>query len=128
MVPDLTAVTGQLAQRVLTAANLLDGQTIVGTWKSFEFEINGDASINTNGHYQLATNEALTVEARNQTLSLGATQNTLLSAKLTDLGDGRLRAEPHLNDAGQQTLAPGEPIPPADRAPVRSRPAPEELD
>lgn len=111
MVPDLTTVTGQLAQRVLTAADLLDGQTIVGTWKSFEFEINGE-----------------TVEARNQTLLLGATQNTLLSAKLTDLGDGRLRAEPHLNDAGQQTLAPGEPIPPAGRASVRSRPAPEELD
>lgn len=52
VVPDLTTVTGQLAQRVLTAANLLDGPTIVGKWKSFEFEINGDASINTNGHYQ----------------------------------------------------------------------------
>lgn len=52
------------------------------------------------------------MEGGNQTLLLGATQNTLLSAKLTDLGDGRLRAEPHLNDAGQQTFAPGEPFPP----------------
>lgn len=126
VVPDLATVTGQLAQRVLTAAKLLDGQTIVGTWEPFEFETHGDASIDTNGHYQFATIDALTVEVGNQTLTLGAVQNTLLSAKLMDLGDGRLRAEPHLNDTGQQAFAPGESIPPAGRSPVRSRPAPEE--
>lgn len=125
-VPDLTTVTGQLAHCVLTAAKFLDGQTIVGTWKPFEFETNGDASIDANGHYQFATIDALTVEIGNQTLTLGAIQNTLLSVKLTDLGEGRLRAEPHLNDTGQQTFAPGEPIPQAGRAPVRSRPAAEE--
>ncbi|GAA0985539.1 hypothetical protein GCM10009555_061150 [Acrocarpospora macrocephala] len=124
VVPDLTTVTGQLAHEVLTAAKLLDGQTIVGTWKPFEFETDGNAAIDTNGHYQLATIEPLTVVVGEEALTLGAIQNTLLSANLTDLGGGQLRAEPHLSDTGQQAFAPDEPTPPADRGPVRSRPAP----
>lgn len=122
LVPDLAIVTGRHADRVLNVAKLLDGQTVIGTWKPFEFEVSDDASIDLSGHYQVATIEALVVEIGEQTLTFGTIQNTLLSARLTDLGGGRLRVEPHLNDTGHQTFAPGEPVPPAGRGPVRTRP------
>jgi hypothetical protein len=121
VVPDLAALTEQLASSVLKAAELLDGHTIVGTWKPFEFKTDNDAVIDTNGHYQLATIDALTVEVGDETLTLGAVQNTLVSVKVVDLGGGQLRAEPHLNDTGEQAFAPDEPTPPAGRGPVRSR-------
>lgn len=124
MIPDLGTVTGEQAHRVFTAAKLLDGQTIIGTWKAFEFETDGSIAIESGGHYQIATIEPLIVTVGDQALSLGATETILLSATLTDVGDGRLRAEPHLNDNGHQVFAPDEPVPPAGRAPVRSRPAP----
>ena len=124
IVPDLSTVTGQLAHGVLHAAKLLKGQTIVGTWKAFEFEADGDATIDTDGHYQLATIDALIVAVGEESLTLGAIQTTLLSAKFTDLGGGRIRAEPHLNNTGHQAFAPDEPVPSPGRGPVRSRPAP----
>jgi hypothetical protein len=123
--PDLTTVTGRDAQTVLRAAKLLDGQTIVGTWKAMEFETDDAVTLDPKGHYQLATIEPLTAMVGADTLTLGAVHNTLMSVKLADLGDGRLRAEPHLNDTAQQVYAPDEPVPPADRKPVRSRPAPD---
>lgn len=125
LVPDLQLVTGALAQRVFTAARLLDGQTIVGTWNTFEFESNSDASITSGGHYQVATIEPLTVDTGQQTITLGATENTLLSARLTSLGNGSIRVEPHLNNTGHQIFAPNEPVPSTGRSPVRSRPAPD---
>lgn len=124
VVPDLTTVTGELAQKALTAAKLVGGQTIVGTWKAFEFESDGVVTIEPGGHYQIATIEALTLVVGEQRLTLGATENTLLSATLTDVGNGRIRVEPRLNDSGHQVFAPDEPVPSAGRSPVRSRPAP----
>ncbi|UKJ64855.1 hypothetical protein H1Q78_05575 [Cellulosimicrobium cellulans] len=124
VVPDLATVTGALAQRVLTAAKLLDGQTIVGTWTAFEFAGDASATLDTGGHYQLAVIEPLKVAVGDTALDLGTTQNTLLSAKLTEVGGGRLKAEPQLNDAGHRELAPHEPTPHAGRAPVRYRAAP----
>lgn len=123
-VPDLTTVTGRDAQTVLRAAKLLDGQTIVGTWKAMEFDTDDAVAVDPQGHYQLATIEPLTAVIGADTLTLGAVQNTLMSVKLAELEDGRVRAEPHLNDTAQQIYAPDEPVPPADRKPVRSRPAP----
>jgi len=124
-VPDLTMVTGHDAQTVIRAARLLGGQTIVGTWKTMEFTAHDEISLHADGHYQLALIDALTVVLGAETITFGAVQNTLLSAKLTDLGAGRLRAEPQLNDTAHQVFAPDDLPPPADRKPVRSRPAPE---
>ncbi|WP_394771329.1 hypothetical protein [Lacisediminihabitans sp.] len=125
VVPDLTTVTGRDAQTVHRAAKLLGGQTVVGTWKTMEFETEGSVTIASDEHYQLATIEPLTAVIGGDTLTLGAAQNTLMSVKLSDLGDGRLRAEPHLNNIAHQVHVPDEPVPPADRKPVRSRPAPD---
>ncbi|WP_417540462.1 hypothetical protein [Microbacterium maritypicum] len=124
-VPDLTTVTGPDAQTVLRAAKLLGGQTIVGTWKAMEFDTDDAVALGPGGHYQLATIEPLTAVIGADTLTLGAVQNTLMSVKLAELGDGRIRAEPHLNDTAHQVYAPDESVPPADRKPVRSRPAPD---
>lgn len=124
-VPDLTTVTGRDAQTVLRAANLLDGQTIVGTWTAMEFDTDDSVALDLEGHYQLATIEPLTAVIGADAVTLGAVQNTLMSVKLVELGDGRIRAEPHLNNTAQQVYAPDEPVPPADRKPVRSRPAPD---
>lgn len=118
-------MTGHDAQAVIRAATLLDGQTIVGTWNTMEFATHSEVSLDADGHYQLATIDALTVVLGGETLILGAVQNTLLSVKLADLGAGRLRAEPYLNNTAHQVFAPDEPPPPADWKPVRSRPAPE---
>lgn len=126
-VPDLTTVSGRDAQTVIRAARLLDGQTIVGTWKRMEFDTDDAISLSSEGHYQLATIEPLTAVVGDKTFTLGAVQNTLLSAKFTSLGDGRVRAEPYLNDIAQQTYAPDEPVPLVDRKPVRSRSASEGL-
>lgn len=125
VVPDLTTVTGRDAQTVLRAAKLLGGQTVVGTWKTMEFVADGAVTIDPDGHYQLATIEPLTAVIGAEIVTLGAVQNTLMSVKLADLGAGRLRAEPHLNDTAQQVYAPDEPVPPSDRKPVRSRPVPD---
>lgn len=125
LVPDLSTVTGQDAQMVLRAAELLDGQVLVGSWKTMEFETDGDAKFDPEGHYQLAMTEPLTVVIGDDTLTLGVSENTFMSVKLTDLGDGRLRAEPHLNDITQRMFAVDEPVPPPDRIPIRFRPAPD---
>ena len=124
-VPDLTSVTGRIAQTVLRAAKLLDGQTIIGTWKAMEFDIEDAVALDSEGYYQLAIIEPLTAVIGATTLTLGAVQNTLMSVRLAELGNGRVRAEPHLNDTAQQVYAPNEPVPPANRKPVRSRSAPD---
>lgn len=124
-VPDLTTVTADDAQTVLCAAKLLDGQTIVGTWKAMEFDTDDAVAFDPEGHYQLATIEPLTAVIGATALTPGAVQNTLMSVKLAEIGDGRIRAEPHVNDTAHQVYAPDESVPPADRKPVRSRPAPD---
>ena len=90
-----------------------------------EFDTDDAVALDPEGHYQLATIEPLTAVIGADTLTLGALQNTLMSVKLAQLGDGRIRAEPHLNDTAHQVYALDEEVPPADRKPVRSRPAPD---
>lgn len=125
VVPDLKTVTGRDAQTVLRAAKLLNGQTIVGTWKAMEFDTDEAVAFDPEGHYQLATIEPLTAVIGTDRVTLGAVQNTLISVKLTGLGNGRVRAEPHLNNTAYQLYAPDEAVPPADRKPVRYRSAPD---
>lgn len=123
-VPELTTVTARNAQTVVEAAKLLDGQTIVGTWDQLEFESNGDITIDKSGHYQLAIIDPLEAVIGTDTLVLGAVQKTLVSVRITDLGAGWLRAEPHMNNTAHQRFARNEPVPAAEHRPVRSRRAP----
>lgn len=123
VVPALEAETRGAAQTVLRAASILAGNTRVGTWEPFELDIDEGVSIETGMHYELAVIEPLTAVIGESMVNLGAVQNVLLSAKVTDLGDGRLRAEPHLNNTAHQAFAPTEQDSPPDRKQVRFRPA-----
>ncbi|WP_277213697.1 hypothetical protein [Isoptericola croceus] len=119
-IPDLKAEAGDDAESVIHAAKLLSGQTIVGTWS--QMEISGVGALD--GHYQLEVIRPLTVTIGGDRLTFGAVQHELQSAGVTDLGDGRLRAVPNLNDTVHLRHAPNESVPPEDQVPVRSRPAP----
>jgi len=124
-VPDLATVTGHEAQTVMRAAILVSGQTIVGTWERIEFSIDTEVPVDPAGHCQLAVMDALTAVVGADTLTIGAIQNTLMSVRLTDLGAGHFRAQPHLNNAVHQTFLPDEEPPsPSPQKPVRYRSAP----
>lgn len=118
-IPDIDTVTPEEAAATLRTGTLLEGQTIVGTWEPVE--IVGSDLATPVYDCELVIIQPLTAVIATQEITFGASQHSFLSARMTPLGSGRIKAEPHLNDTDHLTFAPQEPLPADGQNPVRYR-------
>lgn len=124
-VPDLTHVKMDDVRTALLTVEILNGRILTGTWKTMEWYSDNAAEIDPEEQHQVQIIEPLVATIGAETLTLGAARTTLMSATLTKLDEGRVRAEPRLNDAAQYAFAPDEPVPDRSMKPVRFRALPE---
>ncbi|MDT0180664.1 hypothetical protein Q9S36_10695 [Microbacterium sp. ARD31] len=121
VLPDLASVTHNDVRRVLDAAAMLRGQTVVARWS--ELELSGITEGGLGGHVQLETYEPFEVAVGTERISLGTQLLTFLSADLTVLGQ-TARARPKLNDTVHRKFLNSEP--PSGPSVVRGRAAPDD--
>lgn len=119
VIPDLTGVSRRDARTVKDAARLVEGDTVEGEWEAFTMA--PGTAIDPRAHYELIIVEPLIVPVGTHTYTLGAMHTHLPSVRFV-VDDGRLRAEPFLNDTMRRVFAPGEPVPKRSHRPVKGRP------
>ncbi|OCB23504.1 hypothetical protein [Mycobacterium intracellulare] len=119
VIPDLTRVSAGDARAVKDAARLVAGETVDGEWEAFRMP--AGAAVDLKAYYELIIVEPLIVTVGAHTYTLGAMHTRLPSVRFV-VEDGRLRAEPFLNDTMRRVFAPEEPVPERSHRPVKGRP------
>lgn len=116
-IPDASKMTGIDLNRILRAARLIEGATLVMAWTSIQVDGVPKGTMEVGGHYRLATYEPLTVTINGADYQLGFVEHVLLSAVIESDESGKLRPVPNLNDTAHSTfveelppLTPGAPM------------------
>lgn len=116
-IPDASRMTGVDLNRILRAARLIEGATLVLAWTRIQVDGVPEGTMEVGGHYRLATYEPLTVPINGADYQLGFVEHVLLSAVIESDESGKLRPVPNLNDTAHSTfveelppLTPGAPM------------------
>lgn len=108
-------------RRILRAAHLIDGSTLVGHWDKLKIDGVPVGTLEVGCHYQLTTYEPLIVQLGGVEYQVGAVEHILLSALIETDDVGNPRPVPNLNDTVHSRFL--EKIPePADGAPAGAIP------
>ncbi|WP_158682431.1 hypothetical protein [Nocardia cyriacigeorgica] len=104
-IPDWGEVTVGDRNKVLRTAALLEGQVVVSHWEYCELGPPVTEGLDLAGVYEVEFISDHSISVGNQVVPIApAVRQRLLSVRLEDLGDGRVRLIPHLNDTAHWSI------------------------
>ncbi|MFB6907338.1 hypothetical protein ACFCWB_24010 [Streptomyces bacillaris] len=106
VIPDLARTTMGQVRDAIRTASLLQGQTVVYTWKPFRIMPPADGiEVVPDGQYQLAFPEPIYLTVDEGRISLGVADVIILSAKLARQADGAILVHPHSNNTAHKAMS-----------------------
>jgi hypothetical protein len=120
-IPEVSTVSFEDAQAVMFASAIIEGHTLVRSWRVLNFQPDAEQEIDSEGNYELSVLEELSVTVGPDRINLGVSEKKLLSARLEILDDASVQAAPKLNNTLHCIFAPSESGPTDGRNRVRWR-------